>query len=137
LGSLSPDQREEYGAVARATLRFGLIVLGAFIGLIAPLPWPALGAALIPWAVVVGLRTLPRARRLPASGGTVAPLVGGLALAAFMTLYAVSLGVRWPVQWDFQQCQAQALTVEAQDQCLAQYQEDTANLISRLQAPPR
>jgi hypothetical protein len=101
-----------------ATLLIGAVLTTGLF-----LPWKLIPVALGAAAVVVGIISLVKMIRagLPVVL-RVATLFG--IVAAFM-LTAVS-GVQvltWPLTQDYEQCMSRALTEQAKEQCLADYQE--------------
>jgi hypothetical protein len=107
-------------------------VIAGILLTMAPLPW-AVGSLLGAVAgIVFGAVGSRRARRLPGGQPAASTLRVGAAFSAFVLIYASLLAVQWPAQWEYQQCQAHALTHEAADSCLAEYRDNSVNLIQRL-----
>lgn len=130
--NLTPEQKKAFLQLRQAILWFTAAIAGAFALALAPLPWPVVGVALALGAVGLGISGIRRARRLP-GGGPVATSFGiGLAFAGLMLAYSALLAVQWPAQWNLQQCLAKALTEQASDACVADYQRESQSIAQRL-----
>jgi tetrahydromethanopterin S-methyltransferase subunit F len=130
---LSPEQRKDWTAVAKRAMGFTGLVFAGLIVTMLPLPWPALAFALLIWALILGARTMPRARKLPEGRRTVNSLIIGMAVAVLLLGYTGLMAVQWPAQWELQRCQSTALTQAGQDKCTAQYNQHTVDLLNKLQ----
>jgi hypothetical protein len=126
----NPNQAEkqEFAAVGGIVLRFGLALLVGLWALLAPLPWPVVGFAAVVIGMIIGIRGIRRAKRLPGGGGAVVSLTIGLVLGGLLLLYSLGLVVTWPAQMNLHQCQQQALTTQAHDACQQRFEKET-NLI--------
>jgi len=82
-----------------------------------PLPWAATSLFFSIPAVWFGLRALRRHREAGSGTGTTFAMTLGVGLAAFVVGSQVLNLVLWPVQWEYEQCRAEALSVSAIDAC--------------------
>jgi hypothetical protein len=118
--------------LGRTTLWFTGCLIGAFALTMAPLPWSVLGVVLLLVATGVGSSGMSRARKVP-WGRPMATSFGiGLVFAALLTIYSALLALQWPAQWEYQQCEAGALTNETADACLDAYRKDSISIMNRL-----
>ncbi|MDR1428509.1 MAG: hypothetical protein LBJ08_12265 [Bifidobacteriaceae bacterium] len=118
--------------LGRVILWFGLSALAAFGLTMAPLPWSMLGVVCVLAAIVLAIVGIARARRLPGGRPAMASLGIGLVFASLMLFYSALMAVQWPAQWDYQRCLGKALTQEAEDTCLVDYQQDSMTLVTGL-----
>jgi hypothetical protein len=137
LADLTPEQRANLASVNRSILYFGVTALGAMIGISLPLPWPAVGVALLVLAIVIAIRGIAKAQKTPMAGTAILYLALGLGMCAMFAIYAVSIAATWPQQWDYQQCVAQSQTVQGQDACRATLQETTKDRWSTTLTPKK
>ncbi|HLS15187.1 MAG TPA: hypothetical protein VK095_11815 [Beutenbergiaceae bacterium] len=114
---------EQMAPISKAVLRFGLLMLGAVLTAQLDLPWQLISPLLTVAAIVVGVRTLVSVIRQRLGVTIVVLLSGGLALSGMLLLTSLGSLVMWEAQMDRQQCMRTALTVSAEDQCEAAYQE--------------
>ncbi|MDR2114170.1 MAG: hypothetical protein LBO75_02705 [Bifidobacteriaceae bacterium] len=132
LKALTAEQRAELARVNRHVLGFGAAAMAAMVALILPLPWPALGIAALIGAVIVALRGIVLARRIPLARGAIMYLSLGLSLLGVFMLYSVPLLFTWEDQWNYQQCVEQTQTIQGQDTCLDTLEKATKNNWQRL-----
>lgn len=105
-------------------MRYGLLMVLALMGGMLPIPWQLIGPIAGFAALIFGGRLLARVLQLRWRGMLAPLLVGGLALTALTTLASTAqLTLFWEEQSTFQDCREQAITIAAQDRCLAEYQE--------------
>lgn len=114
---------EQMAPISKAVLRFGLLMLGAVLTAQLDLPWQLISPLLTIAAIVVGVRTLVSVIRQRLGATIVVLLSGGLALSGMLLLTSLGSLVMWEAQMDRQQCMRTALTVSAEDQCEAAYQD--------------
>jgi hypothetical protein len=129
---MSPEQKKALRVLGRSSLWFSGFLIGAFALTMAPLPWPVLGIVLLVVAIGVGGAGMARARKVPWGRATMTSFGIGLAFAALLGVYSALLALQWPAQWEYQQCQAGALTNVAADACLDAYRRDSASIMNRV-----
>lgn len=88
------------------------------------LPWGALGLVFEVAAVVLGVRTLRRARASgrAAPGARAAVVLGGLASLLLLLLLGF-LAAFYQEYQDFRACDDRAITISAQDQCRVDFED--------------
>lgn len=130
-GAASPGKKEPEDATtalaesARLWLRvFLLALLAALLTSNLQLPWKVLGLALGLVALTAGVLALVKTIRAGLSRFLVLTTSVGLFAALFLTAGAGASVILWPVTQDYEDCQAQALTLRAERQC----QDELSNL---------
>lgn len=117
----TPEQLRE---VNRGVMRYGLLMVLALMGGLLPIPWQAIGPIAGLVALVSGGKLLVRVLQLRWRGMLAPLLVGGLLLTALTTMASMTqLALFWDEQSAYQDCREQAITIAAQDRCLADYQD--------------
>ncbi|MFV0425814.1 MAG: hypothetical protein ACK5KU_02125 [Beutenbergiaceae bacterium] len=108
-------------------MRFGLLMLLTLMAGVLPIPWQVLAPIAGIASFAYGTTILVRVLRLRWRGLLTPLLVGGLALIGLTTLSSTTqLALFWDEQLAFQECREGAITIAAQERCLAQYQESIA-----------
>ena len=103
--------------VRRRLATFATLLVACFVVSWLPLPFSLATAGFALWALVLGIMTLRRVRRAKERGFTVALLVVGIVSAALLIVSTGSVAIVLPVQQEWQECRAGAVTVEAIDAC--------------------
>jgi len=87
-------------------------------------PWGLVGIVLEVAAIVIGVRTLRRARAAgrPAPGARAAVAVGSFAVA-FFTVALAFVGFFYDEYQDYRTCLDRAITDSAQDECRSQFDD--------------
>ena len=137
LQQLPKEQRDKLRRVNRLVLYSMGGTVGAMLTLSMPIPWPAVGMALVVLTMIVAIRGLGAASKAPLAQGSVVYFIMALVMSALFSLYSVGLALTWSQQWDYQQCLNRAQTVAAQDQCTAQFKDATETIFSNLLRPNR
>ena len=108
--------------VSRSVGRFALLMLAGLLCVQLPVPWQAAGILFTTAGLVVGARTVRRA----VTGRLRAPVVLwlslGLAMGALMLLLQLGMLAVWPAAMQMQECQEEALTLSAQEDCREAYE---------------
>lgn len=118
-----PADPEQLRDLARRVLRFSLLMLGGVLALQLPVPWQASGILLTGAGLVVGAGALRRALRARVRTALVVSVVVGLAMGGLVLVLHLAMLAVWPAALELQECRARALTVSAEDECQAQYEE--------------
>ena len=122
------SDRARAGQLLGSVRLFALLMICSVILSGLPLPWSVAALAASVGAMVVGVRALATAVRLRVQGLPRVGLIAGLGLAALTLLMQLVVVVSWPLQWDYQQCRAGAITEQGQAAC----REELEDRISRL-----
>lgn len=118
---LTPEQAR---SVTSSTLIFGLLMMGALLAGSLPIPWQILGPLVGVAALVHGVRTLVRVRKLRWPGLLSPMLIGGLMLTMVTTMGTTTeLTMFWDEQVAYQDCRAEAVTIAAQERCQREWDE--------------
>jgi hypothetical protein len=112
--------------VAVLTRTTALLVLLSVLASWLPFPYHLAAAPLVLGAIGVGLVALVRATRTGVRGVPRAVLGLLLAVAALGLARPALTVLTWPAESDLAQCQVGALTVQAQHECQAAYDEAVA-----------
>ena len=130
-GADTPGRKEpEDAATARAELArrwlriFLLSLLAALLTSSLLLPWKVLGLVLALVAVTAGVVALVKTVRAGLSRFMVVATSLGVFAALFLTAGSGASVILWPVTQEYEDCQAQALTLRAERQC----QDELRNL---------
>ncbi|MDR0593804.1 MAG: hypothetical protein LBG60_11220 [Bifidobacteriaceae bacterium] len=136
LKAMTPEQKRDLVRVNRFVFGFGAGALVTMIGLTLPLPWPVLGLAALVVSLILAIRGIALARRVPLARGVIVYLAMGLGLLGMFAVYSIPLIITWGDQWEYQQCLGQTQTIEGQDACRAQLEQatksDWASLLRQL-----
>ncbi|WP_420112597.1 hypothetical protein [Pseudactinotalea sp.] len=118
---LTPEQAR---SVTSGTLVFGLMMMGALLAGNLPIPWTLLAPLVGVGALVHGVRTLIRVRKLRWPGLLAPMLIGGLMLTMLTTMGTTTqLTMFWDEQVAYQECREQAVTIAAQERCQREWDE--------------
>lgn len=113
-----PAPRPELVKAATSSARlFLLLAICSLVMSGRPLPWAATSLLFSIPAVWVGIQALRRHRAAGSGPGSTFAMTLGVGLAAFVVGSQVLNLVLWPVQWEYEQCRAEALSVSALDRC--------------------
>lgn len=122
--SQRPDALDADPARKAATLlasrrvnRFGIIAIASIIAGSLPLPWALAGLGFGLLALVVGVMALIASLDARVKASAVALLSVSLAIVGALMLVQVLRVVVYPVSIAVQECQTQALTAAAQEEC--------------------
>jgi hypothetical protein len=129
---LTPDQKQAFAGLRRTVSLFTVTMVGGAALTLAPLPWSAGGLACAIAAMIVAVVGIRRARQLPGAQGAVTSFAIGLILTLLLLGLTALTALQWPAQWRYQTCLQSAITHDAQDACLADYERDTKSIIDRL-----
>lgn len=110
-------------AAARLVVRFTLLMLAGLLSLQLPVPWQAVGLLFTGAGLVAGVAALRRVVTARLRGTLVVSLALGLVVGSLLLLMHVALLAVWPETRQLQECRSRALTIRAQEQCDAEYQE--------------
>ena len=83
-------------------------------------------------AVVLGVRALVAARRAKLRGLLVVAVSAGIGFAMMILVVFTSVVALWPLQYELQECQRQALTVSAQHACGSAFEQGVTDRVERL-----
>lgn len=109
--------------LARAASSARLFLLLAICSLIMsarPLPWGATALLFSLPAVWFGVQAVRHHRTAGSGRGTTVAVSVGVGLATFVVLGQLLTLALWPVQWDYERCRAEALSVTALERCDAE-----------------
>lgn len=110
--------RPELVKAATSSARlFLLLAISSLVMSGRPLPWAATSLLFSVPAVSVGVLALRRHRAAGSGPGSTFAITLGVGLAAFVVGSQLLNLVLWPVQWEYEQCRAEALSVSALDRC--------------------
>ena len=123
-----PD-RAGAGQLLRSVRLFALLMISSVIVSGLPLPWSAASVVASVAAMVVGVKALTAAVRLRVQGLPRAGLIAGLGLAALTLLMQLVVVASWPLQWEYQQCRAGAITEQGQAACRQELEDRISRLI--------
>lgn len=117
---------------SRFVLHFTLLLLAALVTTSLPLPWQlgSLGFAIA--GLVVGLVGLRRVWRTGLRESFAPLMLFGLVFALLMTLSRSAMLMFWSVQMARQDCLDHAVTIDAREQCEADYQRSLNDRIEQL-----
>lgn len=121
--------RADAGQLLRSVRLFALLMISSVIVSGLSLPWSAASVVASVAAMVVGVKALTSAVRLRVRGLPRAGLIAGLGLAALTLLMQLVVVASWPLQWDYQQCLAGAITEQGQAVCRQQLEDRISRLI--------
>lgn len=128
-GTASPVQSKADAAKLLSGVRmFALLMICSVIAAGLELPWSVAAIGLSIGAIVVGARAVVLAARMSVQGLAKVGLIGGLALAALTLLMQLAVVASWPLQWDYQQCRAGALTEQAEIDCRTELEDRISRL---------
>lgn len=117
----APDP-QQVRAAARKVGRFALLMLAGLLCLQLPVPWQAAGILFTGAGLVVGALAVRAVVAAGMRGSLVVSLALGLGLGALMLLAQIALVAVWPATLQLQECRADALTVQAEDDCRRDYE---------------
>lgn len=120
--------RAEAGQLLGGVRLFALLMISSVVASSLELPWSVASVLLSVAAIVVGVRALLTAVRLRVQGLPRIGLIAGLGLAGLTLLMQLVVVASWPLQWDYQQCRAGAITEEGEAAC----RQELDDRISRL-----
>jgi len=132
IAALPQEQRDKLKRINRLVLYCMGSSLGAMLAMSMLLPWAALGMALVVVTVVIAIRGLVMAIRVPLAQGSIVFFAMGLAMSALFALYSIGIILTWQQQWDYQRCLQQTQTVQGQDQCATQFKDSTQSVLTNL-----
>ncbi len=100
------------------------MMMGALLAGNLPIPWTLLAPLVGVGALVHGVRTLIRVRKLRWPGLLAPMLIGGLMLTMLTTMGTTTqLTMFWDEQVAYQECREQAVTIAAQERCQREWDE--------------
>ncbi|MBT1002308.1 hypothetical protein KIH31_06805 [Paenarthrobacter sp. DKR-5] len=102
---------------------FVAVVLAGFAVARLNLPWSAAALGFGAAGIVLGILTAVRIHRLRLPRALFIAVALGLGASVMLFLAGLGLIVFWPVFQDYQNCMDSALTEQAKDACMQQYQE--------------
>ncbi|GAA4417437.1 hypothetical protein GCM10023169_13570 [Georgenia halophila] len=114
---------------------FGLaLLITVALSLMAP-PWPVpiVTAVVAVGSLVLGIVALVRVRSAKVRGATPAVLAVGLVVAAFMALTMSGQIVLWREYSAYSECMDSAITQQAQDGCLAEFENSLQERMDEMQ----
>ncbi len=124
-----PVQTREDATRLWGTVRlFALLMIASVIASGLDLPWSVASILASMAAVVVGIRALMTAARLRVRGTPRVALIAGLGLAGLTLLMQLAVAATWPLQWDYQQCRAGAITEAGEAACQQELEERLSRL---------
>ena len=130
-----PDPAE-LREVNRRVGTFVLLVVAAVLTSGLPVPWQLGSLAFAVAAVVTGVWALRAASRPSLRQQVAPPVVVGLVFTAFMTMSIGASLILWDAQLERQDCLANALTLRAQEQCEARYEQAVEERLAELTRRP-
>lgn len=111
-------------------MRFGLLMLITLLAGSLPIPWQVLAPLAGTATLIYGVLVLVQLLRLRWRGILAPLLVGGLALAGLTTMATTTqVAFFWDEQVTYQECREGAITIAAQERCLAEYEEATRPVV--------
>ena len=130
--ALPIEQRDKLKRINRLVMYCMGSSLGAMLAISMPLPWAVLGMAMVVVTVVIAIRGLVMAVKVPLAQGSIVFFAMGLAMSALFALYSFAIVLTWQQQLDYQRCLQQTQTVQGQDQCTTQFKDSTQSVLSNL-----
>lgn len=120
--------RAQAGELLGSVRLFALLMVCSVIVSGLQLPWSVAALAASVAAIVVGARALRTAVRLRVQGLARFGLIAGLGLAGLTLMMQLVVVASWPLQWDYQQCRAGALTQQGEAACRDQLEDRISRL---------
>lgn len=134
--SLFPNKPSDPAVRAsRQVMQFAVAMLVVLLTTGLPLPWNLLGLIVAVVAIVLGIRALVSNWRAGSRGLLFFILLVSVGLTGMMAIGAGGRLAFWDAMTAHQNCVGQALTVEAQDQCVADYKSDVEKRLQELGLP--
>lgn len=98
------------------------VVLAGFLATRLPLPWTVAVLALGIAGIVLGILCAVKVFALRMPKILFLAVAAGLGASAILSIAGIGTVVFWPVLQEYQDCMATAITEQAKDQCLLNYQ---------------
>ncbi|MCV2395464.1 hypothetical protein OEB99_14195 [Actinotalea sp. M2MS4P-6] len=131
------DGPDEHVVVAsRRIQHFAVLALAGLVTVQLPLPWAFAAPAFSIVAVVVGVRAVAAARKARMRGLVMVAVSTGIGLAAVIVMSFASVVALWPLQLELQECERGALTISAEHQCRADFQQGVEERLTELLGSP-
>jgi len=124
-----PSATEADPELRRRLSLFATLLVACFVTSWFPLPWSLATIPFALWAVVVGILALRHVRRTKEKGLVLPLLIVGLLSATMLVLSTAATLLVWPVQREWQECRAGAVTLEALEECDRQQRVDLENYL--------
>jgi hypothetical protein len=123
---VTPPDPADVAAFLASTRLTAVLALGGLVLLLLPMPWTLAALPFAVGALVQGVRAFRRAgeRRIVAEARRGMTIL--LAVASGTVLVTAAGAALWPIQAPYERCRDAALTVQAQQACLAEQQRRTA-----------
>ncbi|WP_435299483.1 hypothetical protein [Timonella sp. A28] len=123
---------EENRLVQRHFMHFVLLMFATLVTSSFALPYRLVALVFTAWGIVVGIRALQYAWSKQVRGASIGVLSIGIALTAILGMAVIQMIPRWEIEMNFQECQAQAITVQAKNTCLVEYKDALKNFNNTL-----
>ncbi|HLS03681.1 MAG TPA: hypothetical protein VK030_02865 [Actinomycetales bacterium] len=114
----------------RRLLHFASLMLLGLLSSNLPLPWQIIATVAFLAALVTGVRALITLWKAHVRGAALPMIVMGLVLSGILLASSVTLLALWPLQMERQNCLHRAITVSAQEQCEAEFEDGLKRLLN-------
>jgi hypothetical protein len=120
---LPPIDPDTLRATTRQVLHFGLLMLVTLVTSSLAFPWRVASLFFAVVTIVFGVRALRAVWRARLGGALLPAVAVGLGLTMTMSLSMLGGLAMWDVELDHQRCLDSAITVSAQQECAASYEQ--------------
>jgi hypothetical protein len=120
---LPPLDPDTLRATTRQVLHFGLLMLVTLVTSSLAFPWRVASLFFAVVTIVFGVRALRAVWRARLGGALLPAVAVGLGLTVTMSLSMLGTLAMWDVELDHQRCLDDAITVSAQQECAASYEQ--------------